>query len=231
MSLLLALLRRLPEFFRAQQLRQFERRPTDDLHGKTVGIVGFGGNGRRIAEVLSVCKVHLLATDLYPIRKPPYVEELWPAEQIGELLASSHIVILCVPLNQQTAGWFDNSLLSQMRRGSYLINVARGPVVVERALVDALRSGHLSGAGLDVTEIEPLPEDSPLWDLPQVVITPHVGAQAFDRVDRATQLFCENLQRVRAGLRPWNLVDKALGFPHPEDHYSLRSSANLTVPE
>ena len=82
-----------------------------------------------------------------------------------------------------------------MRRGAYLINVARGPVVCEPDLVEALQSGRLAGAGLDVTEIEPLPAGSPLWDLPQVLITPHVGAKSADRLDVTTQLFCDNLRR------------------------------------
>ena len=134
-------------------------------------------------------------------------------------------MILCVPLNAQTDGWFDASVLRQMRHGSHLVNVARGPVVVERDLVAALRSGQLAGAALDVTEIEPLPRSSELWDLSQVIITPHVGAQAADRVDVATSFFCLNLRRYAKGQRLLNQVDKQLGFPRPDDHAGLRSPA------
>jgi D-3-phosphoglycerate dehydrogenase len=221
--LLLALLRNLPTFLRAQRERIWERRATDDLHGKTVGIIGFGGNGRRIAEVLSVCKVRLLATDLFPIQKPAYVEQLWHADETPRLLAESDVVILCVPLNHQTNEWFNAQLLDRMKRGSYLVNVARGSVVVEPDLIAALQSGQLAAAALDVTHLEPLPPDSQLWTLPQVIITPHVGAQAADRVDVSTRFFCDNLRRYAAGERLWNLVDKRLGFPRPEDHASLRS--------
>jgi phosphoglycerate dehydrogenase-like enzyme len=221
LCLLLGQLRRLPDFLRAQQAKRFERRPTDDLHGKTVGIVGFGGNGRRVAEVLSTFKVHLVATDVFPLRKPPYVEQLWGADEIGRLLSVAEIVILCVPLNAQTNGWFDATRLRQMRRGSYLVNVARGPVVVEKDLVAALRDGHLAGAALDVTEVEPLPPQSELWEMPQVVITPHVGAQAADRVDVSTDFFCDNLRRYFNGQRLLNRIDKQLGFPRPEDHVGL----------
>jgi D-3-phosphoglycerate dehydrogenase len=101
----------------------------------------------------------------------------------------------------------------KMKKGAILINVARGPVVVESALVAALQSGHLGGAGVDVTEVEPLPAESPLWDLPQVIITPHVGAQSARRADDTTDLICDNLRRYLAHQPLRNLVDKRLGFP------------------
>lgn len=218
LALLLGLLRRQPDFFRSQQEHRFERLPTDDLHGKTVGIVGFGGNGRRLAEVLSTFKVRLIATDVFPVAKPNYVEQLWPDNQLDRLLEESDIVILCIPLNAQTHHLIDGAKFSRMKRGSYFVNVARGQVVAESDLVQALQSGHLAGAGLDVTEIEPLPKDSPLWHLPNVIITPHVGAQSADRVSVTTTFFCDNLRRYIAGEPIWNRVDKHLGFPRPEAH-------------
>jgi D-3-phosphoglycerate dehydrogenase len=223
LALLLGMLRTMPAFYRAQQQRTFERLPTDDLHGKTVGIVGFGGNGRRIAEVLAPLKVRMLATDCFPVAQPAFVEHLWSAESLPQLLKESDIVILAVPLNDQTDGWFDGHVLSQMKPGSYLVNVARGQVVVESALVEHLRSGHLAGAALDVTEIEPLPTESALWDLPQVIITPHVGAQSADRVDVTVDFFCQNLVRYAQGQRLLNQVDKRRGFPLPQDHQGLRT--------
>ena len=222
MALLLGLIRSMPTFYRAQQEKSFERRPTDDLHGKTVGIVGFGGNGRRIAEVLAPWCTKLLATDCFPVEKPKHVENLWPVEKTEQLLADSDIVILCVPLNAQTHGWFNANLLARMKSGSYLVNVARGSVVVESDLVAAIESGHLRGVGLDVTEMEPLAPSSPLWQMPQVVITPHVGAQSAVRVDTSTRLFCENIAYFDNGKRLLNQVDKSLGFPRPEDHQGLR---------
>ena len=221
LALLLGLIRRIPVFFRAQLRREFERQPTDDLHGRTVGIVGLGGNGCKIAQLLTSFGVELLATDVFPEWRPPYVEQVYPADQLERLLKASDVVILCVPLNDQTRGLIDRRALSWMRRGSYLINVARGPVVREQDLVEALQSGQLAGAGLDVTEVEPLPADSPLWDLPQVLITPHVGAQSADRLDVTTQLFCDNLRRYARGERLINLVDKQLGFPRPGDRLGV----------
>ena len=111
----------------------------------------------------------------------------------------------------------DSNLQTQMKTGSILINLARGEIVVERDLVEALHNGQLSGAGLDVTPIEPLPESSELWDLPNVLITPHVGAQSADRYDRVTRFACENIRRFQDGRPLDNLVDKQLGFPRRFD--------------
>ena len=212
LALLLGLLRGLPTFFRQQQSRDFTRRPTGDLHGKTIGIAGLGGNGRRLAELLAPFRTKILATDWCPYEKPAEVAELWPADRLDDLLAASDIVILAVPLNQHTRGLIDATRLGKMKKGAILINVARGPVVVESALVAALQTGHLGGAGLDVTEVEPLSPTSPLWDMPNVIITPHVGAQAARRNDDATDLMCDNLARYMRGDALRNVVDKRLGF-------------------
>ena len=222
LALLLGQLRQIPAFVLAQQAKVFERLPTDDVHGKTIGIVGFGGNGRRIAEVLAPFHVRIVATDVYPIRKPAHVDELWPAAELDRLLDQSDVVILCVPLNSQTEGWFKHDVIARMKAGSYLVNVARGSVVVEHDLVAALKSGHLRGAALDVTEIEPLPADSELWEMPHVLITPHVGAQSAARVPSTVDFFCRNLQRYESGQSLLNRVDKQLGFPHPDDHQAFR---------
>jgi D-3-phosphoglycerate dehydrogenase len=213
LALLLGLLRGLPAFFRATLRKEFIRRPTRDLHGATVGIIGLGGNGRRIADVLAPFRTRILATDLFPCDQPPHVEALWGADRLDEVLPLADIVILTAPLNELTRGMIGRRELSLMKQGSLLINVARGPVVVESDLVAALESGHLAGAGLDVTEIEPLPESSRLWELPNVLITPHVGAQSARRYDDATRLFCDNLRRYLAGEPLVNVVDKRLGFP------------------
>lgn len=212
-ALITGLLRSLPVFFRAQQKKEFIRRPTADLHRATIGIVGFGGNGRRLAEVLRVFKGRIVATDMFPSDKPDYVDALWPADRLDDLLAASDIVVLAAPLIPSTRGMIDARALAQMKSTAILVNMARGPLIVESALIDALRNGRLAGAGVDVTEIEPLPPDSPLWDIPTVIITPHVGGQSATRIDDMTNFFCENLRRWQAGRPLLNLVDKDLGFP------------------
>ena len=213
MALLIGLVRSLPVFFRAGLKQEFIRRPTRDLHGATVGIVGFGGNGRRIAAVLAPFRTRILATDMFPVDRPDCVDQLWPAERLDELLEQVDVLILGVPLTPLTHGMIAAPQLRRMKRGAILINVARGPVVAEADLVEALQSGHLGGAGLDVTEAEPLPPTSPLWELPNVIITPHVGAQSATRQDDITDFFCENLRRYQEGQPLLNLVDKELGFP------------------
>ena len=213
MALMAGLARSLPVFFRAQQAREFVRRPTRDIHGTTIGIVGFGGNGRRLAEVLRTFKTRILATDYFPVDKPDYVEALWPPEKLDELLRQSDYVILAAPLTNETRGMINARTLQLMKPGAFLINVARGALVVERDLIAALEAHHLAGAGVDVTEIEPLPLESKLWHLPQVIITPHVGGQSRTRIDDMTNFFCENLRRWRVGEPLLNLVDKRLGFP------------------
>lgn len=214
LALLLGILRRIPEFLRDASTKRFVRQPTDDLRGKAVGIVGFGGNGRRIAEVLRTFAARTVAFELLWKDAPPTadVEAIYPVERLDEFLSHLDVVILCVPLTGITRGMFDAQRIARMKPGSILINVARGEVVVESALVTALRDGPLFAAGLDVTEVEPLPDSSPLWNLLNVVITPHVGAQAFDRLDRTTEFFCENLRRFLTGRPLRNLVDKQRGF-------------------
>jgi D-3-phosphoglycerate dehydrogenase len=169
--------------------------------------------GRRIAELASPYKTRILATDVFPIDKPAHVEALWPAERLGDLAAAVDVLILAAPLTPATRGMIDRSVLEQMKPGAFLVNVARGPLVVEADLVEALKSGRLAGAALDVTEVEPLPRSSPLWDLPGVIITPHVGGQSRLRIDQMTDFFCENLRRYLGGKPLLNLVDKKLGFP------------------
>jgi phosphoglycerate dehydrogenase-like enzyme len=215
-ALLTALLRSLPTFWRAQKAREFIRRPTRDLHRARVGIIGLGGNGRRLAEVLSAFRTTILATDWFPVNKPACVAELLPADAVDEILPRIDILILAAPLTKYTRGMINADRLARLPRGAILINVARGGMVVEDDLVDALESGHLGGAGLDVTDPEPLPPESRLWDRPDVIITPHVGGQAATRIDDMTNFFCDNLARYLEGRRLRNLVDKELGFPEPE---------------
>lgn len=214
LALLLGLLRGIPTFFRQQQRKEFVRRPTGDLHGATAGIIGFGGNGRRIAQILAPYGVRILATDWWTIGdKPTEVEAVWTADRLHDVLPQADVLILAMPLNAQTLGMFGPREFALMKKGCTFINVARGQVVQESALVGALQSGHLAGAGLDVTEVEPLPESSPLWNMPNVLITPHVGAQSARRADDTTDLICENIRRKLSGRPLLNRVDKRLGFP------------------
>jgi len=217
LGLAIACTRRTRLFLEQQARREFDRRPTRDLTDATVGIVGLGGNGRRLVEVLAPFRVRILATDWFPVRKPPAVEFLGPPEALPTLLEQSDILFLCPPLTPQTRNMIDAAALSRMKRGAILVNVGRGPLVDENALVDALESGHLDSAAVDVTPQEPPRPDSRLWTAPNLVITPHVGGQSARRIDAMTDFFCDNLHRYDTGKGLRNLVDKRLGFPEPPD--------------
>ncbi len=213
-ALITGWLRGLPRFFRAQLRKEFRRLPTRDLTGATVGIVGFGGVGRRLAQLLAPFKARILATDLFPVNPPPWVEALWPADRLNDLLAESDVVVLALALNEDTKRLFSREKLSRFRPHALLVNVARGPIVPHDDLVEALRQGWIAGAALDVTDPEPLPPESPLWDMENVIITPHVGGQSAKRADDITRLFCANLRRFFEGRPLINLLtDKRLGFP------------------
>lgn len=215
-ALVTACTRRIPLFLRQQQQREFIRRPTRDLTGSTVLLVGFGGNGRRLAEVLAPWKTRLLATDYFPDQPATGLDQLAGPASLGQLLPKADVVILAAPLTPQTREMIDAEAVSLMKSGSILINVARGGLVVEAAVVAGLESGHLDSAGFDVTPEEPPAAESPLWDAPGLLITPHVGGQSAHRIDRMTDLFCANLVRYSQGRPLINAVDKRLGFPSPD---------------
>jgi D-3-phosphoglycerate dehydrogenase len=194
LALATACTRRIPLFLAQQARREFVRRPTRDLTDATVGIVGLGGNGRRLAEVLAPFRCRILATDWFPVRKPAAVEFLGPPAALDTLLAESDVLFLCPPLTDRTRNMID-----------------------EAALAAALESGQLDAAALDVTPDEPPRPDSPLWTAPNLVITPHVGGQSARRIDAMTDFFCDNLSRHLQGRPLRNVVDKRLGFPAPPD--------------
>lgn len=214
-ALIGATLRNLPRFIEDKKDRVFIRRPTRDLHGATVGIIGLGGVGRRLTELLAPYRVRILATDAFPQDKPAQVDALWPADQFPQLLKQSDIVVLCVPLTEVTRGMIDADAMGLMQDHALLVNVARGPVVVEKDLAAALRAGTIAAAALDVTEQEPLATSSELWELSNLLITPHVAGQSRKRIDKMTAFFCENLNRYRQQQPLLNRVDKKLGFPQP----------------
>jgi D-3-phosphoglycerate dehydrogenase len=218
LALVTACTRRIPLFLAQQARREFIRRPTRDLTGATVVIVGLGGNGRRLVEVLAPFRVRILATDYFPVRKPAAVEFLGPPDALPDLLPQADIVILAAPLTDQTRGMIDAAAIARLKPGAILVNVARGQLVVEDALVAALECGHLDSAGLDVTPDEPPAPSSRLWTAPRLVMTPHVGGQAARRIDAMTDFFCHNLRRHLSGRPLMNLVDKRLGFPEPAAH-------------
>jgi phosphoglycerate dehydrogenase-like enzyme len=183
-----------------------------ELSERTLGIVGFGGTGLEVARRAAAFGMRVVAVDAEEVVPPPYVTYCWPLARLPRLLAESDVVVICAPLTAATRGMFDRAVFEQMQRHAILINVTRGAIVDEAALLQALREGLIGGAGLDVTPDEPLPDGHPLWTMPNVVITPHVAGASPYRLDRAVALFCENLQRYKAGQALRAQIDKRKGY-------------------
>ncbi len=212
-ALTAALCRGLHVFFRNQLARRWRRAPLVDLCGATAGIVGFGGIGRQYAQRAQASEMRILAVDVQGGDKPDYVEALWTIDRLDDLLREADVVFLACPHTPETEKLIDERALKLMKQTAFLVNTARGPIVDEAALAEALKTGEIAGAGLDVFEQEPLPEESPLWDMENVMITTHAAGSSTYRHNRTVGFFCENLKRYLAGEPLLNEVDKALGYP------------------
>lgn len=183
-------------------------RATVDLQASTLGIVGLGAIGRQVARRAKAFGLRVVATDARTSDPPSEVDILWTESGLDELLATSQFVVICLPHTPKTAHLFDRRRLRRMGRAAYLINVGRGAVVELDALVDALREGTIAGAALDVFEVEPLPPEHPLWELENLIITPHVAGYATSVAANHLGVLVENVRRFRAGEPLLNLVDK-----------------------
>lgn len=221
MAILFGLVRSMKTFHDAQQKRIYSRKSTDDLSGKSLGIIGMGGNGQRIAQVMRPWVSQIVGTDFFPDQTIEGVDKIYPPSALVQVLNQSDVVIVTLPLTEDTQSVFGKYEFDAFRPGSYLINVGRGSVIDTQEMVRAIENGKFSGVGLDVVDPEPLPDDSPLWEMENVIITPHVGAQSARRLTDTTDFFCENIRRYRAGQTLLNLVDKKLGFPTPENRVPL----------
>lgn len=182
------------------------------LSGRTMLVVGLGGIGSEVARRAKGFDMEVLATRRSRKEPPVYVDRQGTAADLDALLPLADVVVLCVPLTEETEAMIDARTLGLMKPGAYLINIARGKVVDTDALVAALESGRLAGAGLDVTEPEPLTPGHRLWQLPNVIITPHVASRAALTGERREALLEENLRRFGAGEPLLNVVDKAAGY-------------------
>ncbi len=189
----LALYKRLPGFLESQRNHEWQkRRDLLELSGKKVLVVGFGSVGQECAKRFGAFGAMVLAAD---IQKPEMgFDVFYSMEHLPEALARADIVILTLPLTEETRGMFDEKAFASCKPGVILVNISRGAIVKERALVEALRKGTLGGAVLDVFETEPLPESSPLWDMPNVIVTPHNCFVSECNDDRLTSVIYENLR-------------------------------------
>ena len=212
--MVLALSRRLPHLLELQRERTWQPLQGSEIADLTVGIVGYGSIGQEVARLLEPFGPTILATRQHPERGPgdaPNVR-LLPPEGLDELLAGSDVVVLGVPLTPQTDGLIGARALQLMKDSAYLINVSRGRLVDEEALRRALDAGWIAGAVLDVFREEPLPPSSPLYDAPNLVITPHTSWSSSRVLDRSVDLFVTNLERYQAGEPLLNVVDLEAGY-------------------
>jgi D-2-hydroxyacid dehydrogenase (NADP+) len=209
---LLALARGLPHWYAAQRDRRWDPVRAEpcprDLPGQTLVIVGLGSIGAEIARLARALGLRVIGVRRSPRRPGDPVDELHPPDALPALAARCDWLVLACPLTPETRGLVDAALIGRLPSGARLINVARGEIVDERALTAALERGHLAGAYLDVFEQEPLPPDSPLWRLPNVLVTPHNSAIASGNDDRVLEIFLGNLARWRRGEPLVNEVSK-----------------------
>jgi phosphoglycerate dehydrogenase-like enzyme len=228
---ILALARRLPlmmvdkaeKHWDDDRLKRFRPR---DLRGSTVGIVGYGSVGREVARLCRAFGARILATkrDLKELEDKGYIPEglgdrnadlvtrLYPPQAIITMVKECDFLVVTVPLTPATRGLVGERIFAAMKQTAFLIDISRGGVVDQGALVKALNDGKLAGAALDVYPLEPLPEKSPLWEFPNVILSPHVAGASSHYFEQATELFRTNLQRYLDGKSLFNLYDPKLGY-------------------
>jgi phosphoglycerate dehydrogenase-like enzyme len=197
-----------------QQAGRWDPFEVEEVAGKTLGIVGYGQTGRATAELARALGMRVLALRRRPERcaGDALVEECHPPERLAELLARSDHLLLAAPLTPGTRGWIGAAELAQLKSTAVLINVGRGPVVVEAALVEALERRRIRGAALDVFDREPLPEGHPFYRLDNVLLSPHCADHTSGWMEEAMRSFVGNCERFVAGQPLTNVVDKRNGY-------------------
>lgn len=201
----------LPGFARAQANREWTAGRVRPIAGQTLLIIGMGATGKAIAQRASAMGMHVMAVRARP-KPQPGVDEMHGVEALGALLPRADAIAVCVPLLVSTKGLLGGKQIAAMKPGAVLVDVSRGGVVDQTALADALASGALGGAALDVFETEPLPATSPFWQMPNVIVTPHCSSVYEGWELKSLEKFCDNLQRYLAGDQVHNIVDPARGY-------------------
>lgn len=231
MAQILSWAHRTPRWFHYQQRGEWpsgrwEKFVPDELHGKTLGIAGYGSIGRAVARLASCFGMRVLATkrdarrledDQYELhgigdREGTVAARIYPGEATRSMVAECDYVVIALPLTERTYHLFDEQMFRAMKQTAFLVNVGRGDIIDENDLIRALKKGWIAGAGLDVFSTEPLPADSPLWKMENVIISPHVSGFTHHYDERAVDLFCENLRRYLAGEPLLNVVNREEGY-------------------
>src|SRR5206468_4675658 len=215
----IALARHLPVAIRAQAARYWAQGELEGpaavrtLQGMRMGIIGLGAIGGEVARIAAPFGFVVSAIRRRVDQpRPAGIEEVWPPDRLLDLLAVSDVVVVAAPHTPETKRLIGRSEIAAMKHGAFLINVARGKLIDDAALVEALEDGRVGGAALDVFTTEPLDRESPYWDMPNVIVTPHTSGAMQDYWTPLVDLFAENLRRFESGRPLLNVVDKALGY-------------------
>jgi len=200
--------------FRMKQNREWQRYTPYLLRNKTVGIVGLGHIGKEVARLSKSFGMTVIATKRSATKagKTKNVDLLLPQAQMKEMLHKSDYVVLSLPLTPETHYMIGETELRSMKESAYIINVGRGELIDEEVLVRILDEGKIAGAALDVVTTEPLPKDSRLWDMGNIILSPHVSGNMEDYIDKATLLFCDNIHRYLKGKKLRNVIDRKKGY-------------------
>jgi phosphoglycerate dehydrogenase-like enzyme len=217
LGMMIALARRFPQLVQAQQRREWRDQATHqevtELQGQTVLVVGMGEIGREVATRTAAFGMRVHGLRRKTGEPPPSLfEAVFGPEDLPLAVAGADHVVLALPDTPQTRGLFDEVAFAAMKRGAKVYNVGRGPVIDTQALIDALQTGRLGGAGLDVTDPEPLPADSPLWEMENVLITAHTSGATPRYWERQGALIAENIGRFQRGEPLRNVVDLGAGY-------------------
>jgi phosphoglycerate dehydrogenase-like enzyme len=209
---LLAFTKGLPRLRRDAAQRYWAHYPTTELRGQTLLVVGVGAIGLEVARLASAFGMRVVGVKRSVGTELPHVDSLHSPDELGELVGEAHAIVVTLPLTDETRGLIDRETIGRMRDGAIFVNVGRGRVVDEEALIEALRSGKLAGAALDVTYKEPLPPESPLWDMENVILSPHTAALSWHENERIVELFAENLRRYLRGDELLSRVDTSVFY-------------------
>jgi phosphoglycerate dehydrogenase-like enzyme len=212
LACMLALAKKLPQCWEAQGRKKWQRQIPEDVSGKTVGIVGLGTVGTALARKAKALGLRVVAIKRTVAERPDVVDELGGPDFLAELLAQSDFVVLCLASIPSTENMIGEKDLRSMKKSAYLINLTGGKVIEEKLLVHALKEQWIAGAALDAFPRQPLPEDSELWGLPNVVVTPRIGGLGAQKWPLLLPIFADNLKRFMAGEPLRHRVDKELGY-------------------
>ena len=204
----------LPRLMAQKSNATWEQYPVMELRGSTLGIVGYGDIGRASAKLAKAYGMRVVGLKRNAESfSDPFCDHVYGADRLNDLMAESDYILISTPLTEQTRGMISKDVLSHCKQSAVIINVGRGPIIDEDSLIEALSTGKLKGAGLDVMTVEPLPKTSPLWKLDNVLLSPHNMDMTLTFMKESTEFFIkENLPRYLRGMDLVNLVDKSAGY-------------------